>query len=126
MNTPVSRRHSQRRSRARTADVNPLFRPPERRPDRKTLQLCEQVKEALSWVLGSATNDDRLMLSYVQAVEPLPGGRMLVKVAVPADVSVPEAMTSLSAAAPKLRAEVARAITRRKAPELVYLAVPAG
>jgi ribosome-binding factor A len=110
----------------RTADVNPLFRPAERRPDRKTLQLCEQVKEALSWVIGSISDDDRLTLSYVQAVEPLPGGRMLVKVAVPADVSITEATADLAAAAPALRAEVAQAVTRRKAPELVYLAVPAG
>ena len=122
----VSRRHSQRRSRIRTADVNSLFHPPERRLDRKTLQLCEQVKEALSWVLGAATNDDRLMISYVQAVEPMPGGRLLVKVAIPAEVPVTEAMTILAAAAPTLRAEVAQAITRRKAPELVYIAVPAG
>jgi ribosome-binding factor A len=111
----------------RTADVNPLFRPAERRPDRKTLQLCGQVKEALSWVLGSAMTDERLMLSYVQAVEPLPGGnRLLVQVAVPADVSITEATESLAAAAPALRAEVAQAITRRKVPELVYVAVPAG
>jgi ribosome-binding factor A len=110
----------------RSADVNPLFRPPERRPDRKALQLCEQVKEALTWVLGSVMDDERLMLSYVQAVEPLPGGRLLVKVAVPADVPITEAMTSLAAAAPALRVEVAQAVTRRKAPELVYLAVPAG
>jgi ribosome-binding factor A len=120
----VSRRHSQRRSRTPTVEVNPLFRPTERRPDRKTLQLCEQVKDTLNWVLGSV--DDQLILSHVQAVEPLPGGRLLVKVTVPPDVSIPEAMTSLAAAAPALRAEVAQAITRRKAPELVYVAVPAG
>ena len=111
----------------RSADVNPLFRPPERRPDRKTLQLCGQVKEALSWVIGSATNDERMMLSYVQAVEPLPGGnRLLVKVAVPADVSITDATTSLAVATPALRVEVAQAVTRRKVPELVYIAVPAG
>ncbi|HVK10322.1 MAG TPA: hypothetical protein VM597_16265 [Gemmataceae bacterium] len=111
----------------RTADVNPLFHPPERRPDRKTLQLCEQVREALTWVLGSATPDERLMLGYVQAVEPLPGGnRLLVKVAVPADVPIAVATDSLTAAAPALRVEVAQAITRRKVPELVYLVVPAG
>jgi hypothetical protein len=57
----------------------------------------------------------------------LPGGnRLLVKVGVPPDVPITDVAASLAAAAPALRAEVAQSITRRKAPELVYLPVSIG
>jgi len=124
----MSRRKSDRRIAPRVrAPVDALFRPPERRPSRKLLQLCAQVKDALTWVLGSATGDNRLAVCSVEAVEPLPGGnRMLVKVGVPPDVQAADMNERLTAAAPVLRTEVAQAITRRKVPELVYLAVPRG
>jgi hypothetical protein len=78
------------------------------------------------WVLGSSTSDDLLAACSVEAVEPLPGGsRLLVRVGVPPDLRASEVNQRLAAAAPALRAEVARSITRRKVPELVYLAVPA-
>ena len=97
-----------------------------RRWNRKTLQLCGQVKEALSWVLGSAIGDEGLYLCYIDAVEPLPGGnRMLVKVAAPLDVELATANARLASALPRLRAEVAQAITRRKVPDLVFMAVRA-
>ena len=77
------------------------------------------------WVLGSATGDERLAACSVESVEPLPGGnRVLVKVGIPADLSAIDVSERLAAAAPVLRTEVAQAITRRKAPELVFLAVP--
>jgi ribosome-binding factor A len=102
-----------------------LFQAPVWRPDRKALQLARQVREALMWVLGSVTGDDRLAACSVEAVEPLPGGnRLLVKIGVPPDVPTIEVNERLAAAAPALRVEVAQAITRRKVPELVYLAVP--
>ena len=122
---------SRRRSHWRAAPepgvpINPLFQAPTWRPDRKALQLARQVREALSWVLGSATGDDRLAACFVEAVEPLPGGnRLLVKVGVPPDVPASEVTERLAVAAPALRAEVAQSITRRKVPELVYLAIPA-
>jgi ribosome-binding factor A len=125
----MSRRHSLRRvaPRAAAAPDNPLFPSAERRPDRKALQLCAQVRDTLIWVLGSATGDDRLATCSVEGVEPLPGGnRLLVKVGVPADLPLSEVTAALDAASAALRAEVAQAITRRKAPELVYLPVPAG
>jgi ribosome-binding factor A len=102
-----------------------LFEAPTRRPHRKTLQLCRQVREALTWVLGSATGDERLAACSIEAVEPLPGGnRLLVKVGVPPDVPTIEVSQRLAAAAPALRTEVAQAITRRKVPELVFLPIP--
>ena len=122
----MSRRHSHGRAAPEPAAlVNPLFDLPTWRPDRKALQLARQVYEALSWVLGS-TNDDRLAACSVTAVEPLPGGnRLLVKIGVPPDLSTADVMNRLATAAPGLRAEVAQSITRRKVPELVYLAIPA-
>ena len=122
----MSRRHSQWRAAVEaTQPGNPLFAAPIWRPDRKALQLSRQVREALSWVLGSATGDDRLVACWVKAVEPLPGGnRLLVKVGVPPDLPTNEVAERLAAAGPALRVEVAQAITRRKVPELVYLAVP--
>lgn len=99
------------------------------RPDRKTLQLCAQVKDALAWVLGSVSThtDDVLLMCHVDAVEPLPGGnRMLVKVAVPAEVALSKVSEQLAEATSALRMEVAQAITRRKVPELVFLPVHFG
>ena len=108
------------------APIDALFQVPAWRPDRKALQLARQVREALSWVLGSATGDDRLAACSIEAVEPLPGGnRLLVTVGVPPDLPAGEVSERLAAAAPALRAEVAQSITRRKVPELVYLAIPA-
>jgi ribosome-binding factor A len=122
----MSRRHSHRLFAPEPgAPANPLFQAPAWRPDRKALQLARQVREALMWVLGSATGDDQLAACSVEAVEPLPGGnRLLVKVGVPPDLSASEVSQRLAAAAPALRVEVAQAITRRKVPELVYLAIP--
>jgi ribosome-binding factor A len=102
-----------------------LFEAPTRRPHRKTLQLCRQVKEALTWALGSATGDERLAACSIEAVEPLSGGnRLLVKVGVPLDLPSIEVSQRLAATAPALRTEVAQAITRRKVPELVFMTVP--
>jgi ribosome-binding factor A len=89
------------------------------------MQLCRQVHEALTWALGSSTRDERLAYCTIADVQPLAGGnRMLVKVSVPRDLSLDEIAEQLAVAAPALRTEVAQAITRRKAPELVFLPVP--
>jgi ribosome-binding factor A len=123
----MSRRKSRRRPTPKQTTRNePVVRPQRRPSNRKTLQLCEQVREALGWVIGSAIGDERLALCQVQSVEPLArGNRLLVKVAVPPELSVAEVVDRLAAVAPVLRAEVAQSITRRKVPELVYTAVPA-
>jgi ribosome-binding factor A len=83
------------------------------------------VQEALTWALGSVGNQ-RLAYCSIADVEPLPGGnRLLVKVSVPPNLPVTAIAADLTAAAPGLRTEVAQAVTRRKAPELVFLPVPA-
>jgi ribosome-binding factor A len=91
------------------------------------MQLCRQVQEALIWALGAAVRDELLACCSIADAQPLPGGnRILVTVSVPADVSVCAVAERLAHSAPVLRTEVAQAITRRKAPELVFLPVPAG
>jgi ribosome-binding factor A len=103
----------------------PMVTPSNVRPHRKTLQLCEQIKECLSWVIGSAIHDDRYLLCQINSVEPLPGsGRVLIEIAIPADISVVDANIALAGAARSLRLEVAQWITRRKVPELILFAVP--
>jgi ribosome-binding factor A len=89
------------------------------------MQLCRQVQEALTWALGTAIRDDQLSDCSIMEVEPLPGGnRLLVKVSAPNDLTMSEIEERLTAAAPALRVEVAQAITRRKVPELVFVAIP--
>lgn len=86
------------------------------------MQLCRQVQEALTWALGTTIHDDLLSYCAIVDVESLPGGnRLLVKVGVPSDLSLSDVQKQLSLVAPALRTEVAQSITRRKAPELVFV-----
>lgn len=97
-----------------------------RQPHRKTLQLCEQIKDTLNWVLDSALADDRFALCHVAAVESLLGSsRVLVKVTVPSDLPIAEANEAMAKASRTLRMHVAETITRRKVPELIFVAFPA-
>lgn len=89
-----------------------------RRPGgRKALQLCEQVRHALSVALAGL-GDEVLQSLTVLGVEPAPhSGRLRVTVTGP-DRGLAE--RRLAAAAGRLRTEVAASINRRKAPELVF------
>jgi len=90
-------------------------------PGRKGLQLCGQVKDALTVALAGCADEVLRDLTVVM-VEPAPHtGRLMVTVAgsAPADVTD----RHLTTAAMMLRREVARAIHRRKAPELVFQVV---
>ena len=91
--------------------------------DRKTVQLCGQVKDALSQIV-SGLGDDALNGLMVVSVEPAPhAGRLRVTVAAesPADVAdLTLIRRQLSKASGLIRSEVARSITRRKAPELTF------
>lgn len=88
---------------------------------RKALQLCGQARDALHAALA-ACGDGVLQALAVVRVTPAPhSGRLRVTVAVPPDgPSVREAEGHLAGAAGRLRAEVAAAVHRRKAPELVF------
>lgn len=95
-----------------------------RRPDRKTLQLCEQVRHTLEYVLTGELADDQLRMLYVSRVEPAPDADRLLVTVVPLTKDVApdpvQVITRLHAHAPTLRAAVASAISRRKVPDLMY------
>jgi ribosome-binding factor A len=90
------------------------------------MQLCGQVLEALSAIL-SGLADETLQNLTVVKVEPAPNtGRLRVTVAgtIPADATDPTTRINVEKALGRatglLRTEVARAICRKYAPELVY------
>jgi ribosome-binding factor A len=92
--------------------------------DRKAVQLCHQVAETLEEVLAEC-GDGLLQALRVVDVEPAPdASRLLVTVAVDGlpqetpDLGVVH--KHLAHAAGHLRSEVATAITRKRAPVLVY------
>lgn len=91
-----------------------------KRAGRKAQQLCAQVREALAGVLAACA-DPALQAAAVLVVEPAPHtGRLRVLVGAPPDVGREAVASGLDRAAGHLRAEVARAISRRYAPELTF------
>lgn len=97
-----------------------------RRASHKAHQLCGQVLEALGSILAGMA-DENLQNLTVVTVEPAPNtGRLRVTVAgdSPADATDPttrtDALLALERAGGLLRMEVARAIHRKYAPELVF------
>lgn len=106
--------------------VDPRYlRDPEataRRPGRKTQQLCSQVARTLLEVFAASPDLVLLDLEVVR-VTPAGGGRLLVRVQ-PALSAAPRSSEHYSAhlaqAHSHLRQEVAHAIHRRKAPDLVF------
>lgn len=87
---------------------------------RKVRQLCRQALEALELSMGG---DDVLSGLTVVSVVPAPdASRLLVTAAPrPGEPFDPDAMVAaLERASPRLRSEVASAITRRKAPSLAF------
>ena len=82
-----------------------------------------QVAESLSLAMAATAGDDIVAGMTVLAVEPAPDTtRMLVTVAPPKGEALDpaEIVSRLDRAAPRLRAEVARSITRRRAPSLAF------
>jgi ribosome-binding factor A len=90
---------------------------------RKTLQLC-QVADTLSLVLSGECSDEFLQSLQVVAVRPAPNAAQLLVLVTssPTDPAPDPATISahLAAANGRLRAEVAAAIVRRRAPKLVF------
>ena len=92
-----------------------------RQGERKARQFCRQVQRALNLALADRYSDDGLNDLYVEDVSPAPDcGHLLVHVVIPTDRPVAEALTALRQDAPRLRSEVAMAITRKRAPELSF------
>jgi ribosome-binding factor A len=93
-----------------------------RQIERKARQFCRQVQRALNLALADRHTDDGLNDLFVEDVSPAPDcGHLLVHVVIPTDRPVAEALTALRQDAPRLRSEVAMAITRKRAPELSFV-----
>jgi ribosome-binding factor A len=89
---------------------------------RKARQLCGQVADALHAAVGGCADSVVQALTAV-GVTPAPHtGRLRVTLARPADggVSVADADAGLARVRGRLRGEVAAAVHRRHAPELVF------
>jgi hypothetical protein len=113
--------------RALLGDDHPARRSFDPREDRKTRQLCQQARRALMLALAGECDDDVLRDVYVEAVEPLDGGsQLLVRVILSAgtDVTRAEVATRLEIRSARLRAIVAGAICRKRAPGLSFIVVP--
>ena len=89
----------------------------------KASQLCRQAMQALALALADSS-DDLLRELTVISVDPAPdASRLLVTVtpaASSAGVSPGEILARLNTASGWLRREVASAITRKRAPELMF------
>jgi ribosome-binding factor A len=100
------------------------------RPDRKTLQMCSQVQRTLDQVLSGELDDDRLRDVYVVQVTPAPDANCLLVTVAPLgfakDFRPDEVMARLAANAGRMRSELARAINRKKTPELLFRVVLEG
>ena len=98
------------------------------RTGRKSHQLCAQVADTLSQVIGGECGDCVLQSLTVLDVSPAPdASQLLVQVGpLNADTTLTtaEVMAALDRAAGWLRTEVAGAITRKRAPRLVFRYVP--
>jgi ribosome-binding factor A len=101
-----------------------------RRADQKARQLCRQVYRTLSVALPGL-GDEVLQDLTVIAVDPAPdAGHLLVTVSPggASAVDVPsgglDVLARLGGASGRLRAEVARDIVRKRAPELSFRLVP--
>jgi ribosome-binding factor A len=100
----------------------------DRQAQRKAQQFCRQVQRALNLALEDRSAGDGLNGLFVEEVSPAPDcGRLLAHVVIPAGCPVADAITALRRDAPRLRSEVAREITRKRAPELSFVpAFPEG
>ena len=88
-----------------------------RQEQRKARQFCRQVQRALNLALLDHN-------VYIEEVWPAPDcGRLLVHVFVADGHPVADALAALRRDSPRLRSEVAMAISRKRAPELSFVPV---
>jgi ribosome-binding factor A len=89
---------------------------------RKTQQFCRQVQRALNLALASSDSQLQGCEIFVEEVSPAPDcGHLLAHVVVSEGRLMSEAMTWLRQNQPRLRAEVAMNISRKRAPELAFV-----
>ena len=95
-----------------------------KKEDRKARQLCAQVAETLSLVLTGEFHDELLYNLQVVSVKPAPDASQLAVVVRADGPGTPfhpgEVLDRLNLVAGRLRTEVAAAITRKRAPSLVF------
>ena len=109
-------------------DPRELARPERpRKGQRKARQLCAQVAETLGFVLSGECADELLQSIQILAVDPAPDASQLV-VTVRADLPGQQAnpadvLEHLNQVMGRLRSEIAAAITRKRAPKLVFRVV---
>ncbi|MBS0264970.1 MAG: ribosome-binding factor A [Planctomycetes bacterium] len=98
--------------------------PRKHRVDRKSLQLCRQVADTLNQVLTGECDDEILRSLYVVSVTPAPDTTQLMVIVsplLPGEILQPaDVLARLSTHSGHLRDAVASAITRRKAPRLLF------
>lgn len=93
-----------------------------RHAEYKTRQLCRQVQRALNLALAERGSDPVLDQVFVEEVSAAPGGgHLLVHVVAPPGRPLPAVLAGLHREAPRLRAHMARAISRKHAPELSFM-----
>jgi len=92
--------------------------------DRRTLQMCGEVRRTLDLVMSGECDDEVLRGLYVQSVVPAPdAAHLLVTVSPldPRDDTPPHTVLQhLQIFAGKLRTAVAESINRRRAPDLMF------
>lgn len=89
--------------------------------NRKDLQLCRQVFDALTWALAEV--DDPIVDELILAsVVPAPSASRVQVTLVPSrdDIDPDVALERVREHAEELREEVASEVTRRRVPELVF------
>ncbi len=109
------------------ADPRDFFRKSSRsnQVHRKQDQLCEQIREALYWILGEEVGDDSLALYQVISITPISGdNRVQVILGIPKDEKPEEALAKLRTSYKTIRAKVAESINRRKVPDLNFDVIP--
>ncbi len=90
--------------------------------NRKALQLAAQVERTLVQVLAGECGDEVLSDLRVESVQPAPDSGHLLVVLSPVDstLALETILTHLARAGGRLRSEVAKAIYRKKTPELHF------
>ena len=106
-------------------DPRDLFRSPTNRKvtNRKTLQLCSQVADTLNLVLSGECADEVLQSLHVVTVRPAPDASQLLVIVGPSSAQNLDplvALEHLARANGRLRSEVAAAIVRKRAPQLMF------
>jgi ribosome-binding factor A len=102
----------------------------DRKAGRKTLQLCSQVQDALNYLLAADSRDELLAMFRVAEVRAAPDASQLLVIVQPAvqlaaPVDLREILDRIASASGRLRSGVAAAITRKRAPKLLFQVVGA-